>query len=162
MLTGRAVLLGPLQPVAAGCILLQPVTACYSLLQPLQPVTACYSLKQPADQRVDRTPADSLLTTTTDCYTSIPLSFAQTNILFLCTEFRCYNRYKVLHPLYQLSCVAAGKVKLREFISLEQSKPARQHHLVSRMCTRRGASRPNPTIGIGTLTRGRRVRLIRD
>ena len=99
VLTGRAVLLGPLQPVAAGCILLQPVTACYSLLQPLQPVTACYSLKQPADQRVDRTPADSLLTTTTDCYTSIPLSFAQTNILFLCTEFRCYNRYKVIHPM---------------------------------------------------------------
>ena len=101
VLTGRAVLLGPLQPVAAGCILLQPVTACYSLLQPLQPVTACYSLKQPADQRVDRTPADSLLTTTTDCYTSIPLSFAQTNILFLCTEFRCYNRYKVIHPQWQ-------------------------------------------------------------
>ena len=105
VLTGRAVLLGPLQPVAAGCILLQPVTA----------VTACYSLLQSeaagGPESRPHTQADSLLTTTTDCYTSIPLSFAQTNILFLCTELRCYNRYKVIHPQYpllQTACLLAN------------------------------------------------------
>ena len=61
-------------------------------------ITRSSSLTQPAGLRVDRTPADSLLTTITDCYTSILLAFTEANILILCTEFRCYNRYKVLHP----------------------------------------------------------------
>ena len=59
------------------------LTPCYSLLQPLQPVTACYSLLQPAVPRVDRTPADSLLTTITDCYTSILLSSRTSQRFFL-------------------------------------------------------------------------------
>ena len=76
--------------------------ACYSLLQPVTAVTACYSLTQPdtagGPKGRPHTRADSLLITMADCYTSILLSFAQANVLFLCSDFRCYNRYKVIHP----------------------------------------------------------------
>ena len=61
-------------------------------------ITGSSSLAQLAGLRFDRTPADSLLTTITDCYTSILLAFTESNIFILCTEFRCYNRYKVLYP----------------------------------------------------------------